>query len=622
MRTIPALILVLIPIGLFIVSSQTSAAPLDEVSVIGTRLPGVSKANVLFIEHDIIRSYAGISTLSALQNNPLTFTQAGSGRGTYNSLYLRGADPNYTLIQIDGLPVNDLTDNRGGAVDMGNFGLLGIESIEILPGASSAVYGSQALGGIINIKTLNIVGTELYGQVSPSGDGYRSGLVWGDGQWNVSSLYERDDNEATRSSYTGRSLVVKRSTEIDSSRQLDIQLRYSDSDSDAYPDDSGGALFAVSPKLESRNSVQKQIGANYRAEYDGGSEFSFKTSYSEIALNVDTPAVLPGLRDPFGLPAIRSDNHYEATIVSMSYLSKQIRNLRILGGVNYERSSGGSNGIIDIGFELPASFVLRREQWGVFTEMVWRPIKQIAVSGGGRIERFQDNEIFTPLVNVEYTSLNERHTVMLSWGEGFKLPSFYALGNPLVGNPELENESSNSLEFRYSFESMRWVLGISVFRNKFKNLVDFAAGPPPSLVNRDKVEITGAELQVRLMLSSALELTAFASMLDIVVINQPALKLRGRPESRIGLGLQWKPNSDFQLNLRARYSGNIPDSSVPTGNIPIEPANVLDATASYALTPSFIVNGSLENVLGEDYQTSIGNFVQKPTMYVGFRYKL
>ena len=93
----------LIPIGLFIVSSQTSAAPLDEVSVIGTRLPGVSKANVLFIEHDIIRSYAGISTLSALQNNPLTFTQAGSGRGTYNSLYLRGADPNYTLIQIDGL---------------------------------------------------------------------------------------------------------------------------------------------------------------------------------------------------------------------------------------------------------------------------------------------------------------------------------------------------------------------------------------------------------------------------------------------------------------------------------------------------------------------------------------
>jgi vitamin B12 transporter len=610
------------PIGLFIVSSQISAAPLDEVSVIGTRLPGVSKANILFIDNETIRSYAGISTLSALQNNPLTFTQAGSGRGTYNSLYLRGADPNFTLIQVDGLPVNDLTDNRGGAVDMGNFGLLGIESIEILPGASSAVYGSQALGGVINIKTRNIVGTELYGQVSPSGDGYRSGLVWGDGQWNVSSLYEREDNEATRSSYTGRSLVVKRSTEIDSSRQLDIQLRYSDSDSDAYPDDSGGALFAVSPKLESRNSVHKQIGANYRAEYDGGSEFALKTSYSEIALNVDTPAVLPGLRDPFGLPAIRSDNHYEATIVSMSYLSKQVRNLRVLGGLNYERSSGKSDGLIDIGFELPASFVLRREQWGAFTEVVWRPTKQIAVSGGGRVERFQSNEVFTPQLNVEYTSLNERHTVMLNWGEGFKLPSFYALGNPLVGNPELKNETSNSLEFRYSFESMRWMVGLSAFRNKFKNLVDFEAGPPPSLVNRDKVDITGVELQARLMLSSSLELTAFASLLDIEVVNQPALELRGRPESRLGLGLQWKPNSDFQVNLRARYSGNIPDSSVPTGNIAIEPANLLDATASYTLTPNLIVNGSLENVLGEDYQTSIGNIVQEPTMYFGFRYKL
>lgn len=590
--------------------------------MIGTRLPGVSKANVLVIDNDTTRSYAGISTLSVLQNNPLTFAQTGSGRGTYNSLYLRGADPNFTLIQIDGLPVNDLTDNRGGAVDMGNLGLLGIESIEIFPGASSAVYGSQALGGVINIKTRNLVGAELYGKVSPTGDGYSSGLVWGDGQWNISSLYEKENNEQTKSSYTGRSLVVKRSTEIDSFQQLDFQLRYFDSDSIAYPDDSGGALYAVSPKLESRSSVHKQIGAIYRAEYGGGSEFSFKTSYSEIALNIDTPAVLPGLRDPFGLPAIRSDNQYEATIVSMSYLSKQYRDLRVLSGVNYERSSGKSDGVMDIGFELPASFVLRREQWGAFTEMVWRPIKEIAVSGGGRIERFQDNKIFTPQLNMEYTSLNERHTVMLNWGEGFKLPSFYALGNPLVGNPELKSETSNSLEFRYSFESMRWMLGMSVFRNKFKNLVDFEAGPPPSLVNRDKVEITGAELQVRLMLSSALELTAFASMLDIEVVNQPALKLRGRPESRIGLGLQWKPNSDFQLNLRARYSGNIPDSSVPTGNISIEPANVLDATASYALAPSFIVNGSLENVLGEDYQTSIGNFVQKPTMYVGFRYKL
>ena len=622
MKTSSAYLSIIISIGLAILSAQTRAAPIDEVSVIGTRLPGVSKANVLFIDNDTIRSYAGTSTLSAIQNNPLTFTQTGSGRGTYNSLYLRGGDPNFTLIQIDGLPVNDLTDNRGGAVDMGNFGLLGIESIDILPGASSAVYGSQALGGVVNIKTRNIVGTELFGQVSPTGDGYSSGLVWGDGQWNISSLYEREDNGATRTSYTGRGLVVKRSTEIDSSRQLDIQLRYFDSDSSAYPDDSGGALFAVSPKLESRNSVHKQIGAIYRAEYDGGSELSFKTSYSEIALNIDTPAVLPGLRDPFGLPAIRSDNNYEATIVSMSYLSRQYRNLRVLGGVNYERSSGNSDGVIDIGFELPASFSLQREQWGAFTEMVWRPIKQIAATGGGRIERFQSTEVFTPQINVEYTSLNEMHTVMLNWGEGFKLPSFYALGNPLVGNPGLKNETSNSLEFRYSYESMHWMIGLSVFRNTFKNLVDFEAGPPPLLVNRDKVEITGTELQARFMLSSNFELTAFASLLDIEVVNQSNLELRGRPESRTGLGLQWKPNNDFQLNLRARYTGSIPDSSVPTGNIAIEPSNILDATVSYALTTNLIINGSIENVLAEDYQTSVGNIVQEPTMYVGFRYKL
>jgi vitamin B12 transporter len=606
----------------FNVSTGVFAAAIDEQSVIGTRLPGQLRANVLLLDQDDIRSYAGTSAISVLQSNPLVFTQLGAGRGANNSLYLRGADPNFTLIQVDGLAVNDPTDSRGGAVDMGSFGLLGIESIDILAGASSSVYGSQALGGVINIKTRDVVGSELYGQLSPDGDGYSAGVVWGDEQWNLSTLYETGDNDVPGSRYTGRSIVARRSVELDAGRSFDVHVRYFDSDSIAYPDDSGGAIYAVSPELESRNSVHKQIGTAYRVENTGGSKFSLNASFSQIALKVDTPAVLPGLRDPFGLPAIQADSSYEESNISITWLSRQYSDVRVLGGLNYHRSSGKSDGVIDVGFDLPSSFALRRDQWSAFAEMVWRPLEQLSVSGGGRYEWFPNGEVFVPQLNVEYTSQNDRHTLMLNWGEGFKLPSFYALGNPLVGNPALENETSNSFEIKYSFESMNWALSVSVFRNQFRNLVDFEPGPPPSLVNRDKVKITGAELQTRRVLSNTLAIDAFVSVLDIEVVNQPTVKLRGRPESRIGLHMEWNPYSNLQLNFRARYSGSLPDSSIPTGNINIEPSSVLDINVIYTIKPNFTINGFIENALGENYQTSIGNMVSGPTFYLGFRYKL
>jgi vitamin B12 transporter len=614
--------LLFIPLYLISFSTQTIAASIDELSVIGTRLPGQSRANVLILNKNEIQSYAGTSAISALQSNSLVFTQTGAGRGGYNSLYLRGADPNFTLILVDGLSVNDPTDSRGGAVDIGVFGLPGIEAINILPGASSSVYGSQALGGVIDIKTRNVVGTEFYGQLSPSNGGYSSGFVWGDEQGNLSVLYETEDDDVPGSRYTGRSVALKRSFEIGATQDFDIQLRYLDSDSNAYPDDSGGAVYAASTELESRDSTHKQIRMSYRVEQTSGSAFSLSASFSQIDLNLDTPAVLPGLRDPFGLPAIQVDSNYEDTNISLTYLSRKFSDFRVLAGMNYNHSSGENKGVINFGFELPASYSLQRDQWSAFTEMVWQPMKQVTVNGGARFEWFQDDKVFVPQINVEYKSLNDKHTVMLNWGNGFKLPSFYALGNPLIGNPGLDNETSVSLEFKYSFESNNWMSSVSVFRNQFRNLVDFEPGPPPSLVNRDEVEISGIEMQARRVLSNTLVLNAHVSILDIDVVNQPALKLRGRPESRIGLHIEWLPYSNLQLNLRARYTGTIPDSSVPTGDINIEPGSVIDISTNYTVNPNFTINSFVENALGSNYQTSVGNIISGPTFYLGFRYKL
>ena len=90
---------------------------------------------------DILRRVAGVHV-----------DQVG-GRGGTGSLYVRGADPNYTLVLIDGVRVNDPTNARGGSFDFSTLDVADVERVEIARGPYSAVYGGDALAGVINIVT-------------------------------------------------------------------------------------------------------------------------------------------------------------------------------------------------------------------------------------------------------------------------------------------------------------------------------------------------------------------------------------------------------------------------------------------------------------------------------------
>ena len=90
---------------------------------------------------DILRRVAGVHV-----------DQVG-GRGGTGSVYVRGADPNYTLVLVDGVRVNDPTNARGGSFDFSTLDVADVERVEIARGPYSAVYGGDALAGVVNIVT-------------------------------------------------------------------------------------------------------------------------------------------------------------------------------------------------------------------------------------------------------------------------------------------------------------------------------------------------------------------------------------------------------------------------------------------------------------------------------------
>ncbi len=166
---------------LFAANGPTAATPPQpansqpEIVVTGSRVatpPEEVAANVTVLSRedfdvekprqlaDILRRVAGVH-----------MDQVG-GRGGTGSLYLRGADPNYTLVLVDGVRVNDPTNARGGSFDFSTFDVADIERVEIARGPYSAVYGGDALAGVVNIVTRHAPRERTQGSLDAMGGAY------------------------------------------------------------------------------------------------------------------------------------------------------------------------------------------------------------------------------------------------------------------------------------------------------------------------------------------------------------------------------------------------------------------------------------------------------------------
>ena len=124
------------------------------VTVSAEALPlSASSAAVTILTEEFIRgSHAG-NMMDLLRQVPFLYLSQTGGRGGLTTVTIRGGDPNFTLVMVDGIPVNDPTNILGGSFDFSTLSVENIKQIEIVRGPMSALYGSESVGGVINIIT-------------------------------------------------------------------------------------------------------------------------------------------------------------------------------------------------------------------------------------------------------------------------------------------------------------------------------------------------------------------------------------------------------------------------------------------------------------------------------------
>ena len=143
--------------------------------------------SVTVIRADELRTRQAETVADALRLVPGLNVATSGGRGAITSLFSRGGESDFTLVLIDGVRVNDF----GGAFDFAHLSLVDIDHIEVVRGPQSALWGSDAIGGVVQIvtrrggppRTQGLIERGTFGtsRVSLSTAGSRDRLAWGAG---------------------------------------------------------------------------------------------------------------------------------------------------------------------------------------------------------------------------------------------------------------------------------------------------------------------------------------------------------------------------------------------------------------------------------------------------------
>jgi outer membrane cobalamin receptor len=607
----------MIPLALLLMAA---AAPPDidasaiSPAIVTSRLATAGEATrgqATILDGPVLRDRSSLA--DALQTLADVQVQQPSGRSGMASIYLRGADPNFTVVMLDGVPLNDSTNSRGGAVNVSEITPLGLERVELARGPLSSLYGSGALAGAIDLVVPGGAARHGGAVLAAAGlDGehtvmaqWRGPLAGGYG----ASLTAIDDDAGDPTPggrFRGRSVTGKLAS-LDGDGGARLLFRAGDTHAEGFPDNSGGPRLAALRQVDRRDGEERLLAGRIRPLRQGAASLELSASILLRKDHLVTPGVAPSAFAPAGLPAGEDRTRFQRDNLQAIARFEPASGPQGLIGVAYQREKGSDAGALELyGMSLPTDFRLVRETLSAFAEGgvvtgAW------ALDLGGRIDRPDGlGRHGAGRAGLRYATPVEGLALRTSLGTGFKAPSFYALGNPFVGNRGLKPETNRSVEvgFEWKFaEGGR--LSATAFSSRYADLIDFIPDPYPHLANVSKVTSKGANARLGLSLSARLSAGLDVTYADTRNAEADA-RLLNRPSWRTVATLDWRVS--LTLDARARYGfvGARGDYSVPTGPVTLKAYGALSLEADWRPIDKVTLTAVLDNALDEGHEDAVG----------------
>ncbi len=600
-----------VTLGKVVVTATRVETPMEEIA-----------SSVTVISSEEIERKKKTHVMEILRGIPGLDVVRTGGAGKNTSVFIRGANSEHTLVMIDGVEVNDPI-SPGRSYDFAHLTVDNIERIEVIRGPQSTLYGSDAIGGVVNIITKKGEGKPKFFLSAEGGSfttfreatGISGGNKWVNYSFALSrfdtegiSTASKKDGNYERDGYENTSLSAKLGFKPMDNLGIDFILRYMDAKTEL---DNFAGVGGDDP-----NYVQKSNQFLFKTQV-GLSLFDQVWSQKlGLALN-DHNRDIKNKKDsqhPFDYEKGR----YDGQLLKFDWQHHlQLHKTNALTfGLEYEREEGKSKYYWESLWG-PGQSIFPKKTANIKGYYIQDEIKlwdRLFATLGIRIDdhsRFGSETTYrvAPAYLIKETDTKIKGT----FGTGFKAPTLYQLFAPAtlwgpIGNKDLKPEKSKGWDFgvEQNFFKNRVTLGATYFRNDFKDLIQFDWGQ--GYINIAKAKTEGVELFASAKPIDDLTLRINYTYTDTEDKTTGETLIR-RPKNKIGFDLNYRFLKRGNANLGVIYVGKRDDkdfSISPPRRVKLDQYTLVNLAASYDISKNFQLFGRVENLLDKEYEEAKG----------------
>ena len=586
-------------------TNSLNSSEIENITIRSTRIPAGAKdigSSLYIISEDQIKARGFKDAIDAISSAPGVTSKQNGSFGGVGTIRIRGASSSQTLVLVDGVPVNDSSSPAGGY----NFEYLNtsnIQSIEVLKGSQSTLWGSDAIGGVINIYTKQPESTS-FGASAEIGS---FGLKRGSADINFAGSNSRFRVSTSKTSVDG----ISKADEKDGNSEDD------GFESESYS--MSGSIDLDSLILKGSLSYMES-----QVEYDS---YGFATGVQDGDERSNTDEFIGSISAIFDL---FDDKLQNSIFISQSDINRDYySNGSFSFGAEGKRELIRYQGNIEVNEFNKIAFGLESEESkvdadestidGSFLLYEFRPNSKIIISTGIRND---DHEGFGSKTTRRISGTfkpSDNLIIRSSWGEGFKVPtifqSTYFCCGATSANSSIRPETSTSYDFGFElfFNEMNSNFSITYFNQDINDQINFSFGVG-GYENIDKVNSEGFEIALDYQISKLMSLYLNYSYIDSVDGNGSSLFYLAKDSGEAGL--IYEPNNSFSGSIIARYNGS--ESSI-YGKI--DSWIRFDVNGSYKLSGTNELYFRIENLLDEEYQQIFGYGTPERSGFIGLRSK-
>ena len=605
------------------------------------------------------------AALDVLRGLPGVEINQSGGRGTVTSAFIRGGNSNYNLVMVNGIQLNDF----GGGFDLAPLPAEGVEQIEVIRGPESALYGSNAVAGVINIETIHGDGPPHFSFVGEAGSlytwrlgttgaGLNRGFSWA---YSLSRLQTRGQiqNDGYRNQTSTVSLGYSRSPR----RQFNVNF-FGDAGAVGLPgpwgSDPDGLFTGRDPA-----SHQNQNLFGYQAQYVEQFSSRFQ-QVSTVSVSTDRITFIsPSEGNSF-------TNNLRVVANTRSEIAVSSKDT-LVAGFEYDRDQFKNAFVEDAG-DMP--FVLGRNSYAFFAENRWNPGERWYINAGLRVDDIQTNSVplnmdtgqpgipsnslakVTPRLSIAYLARESDDggffgatRLHASFGTGFRAPDGFELA--FTNNPDLKPEQSISFDagIEQRMAQDKVVVDVTYFYNRFKDQIVTTGNLPTNFDSENiaKSRANGLETTIRLRPIASLEFSGSYTWLNTSIlaldgfdepqtpfaVEEPLIR---RPHNAAGFNAAWTKKR-LMLNMNGTIRGAVLDVEPNEGTFACESTNpmtgnpfqclfrnhgyeLLNAGFAYRLPKGIEIFGRLNNFLNQKYEEAFGFPSLRLNFMAGFKIDL